>query len=581
MKFNRLAQYWQKIDKTSSRLEMTAILARLFKESSGEEIDQIVYLSLGRLRPKYEGVEFSLAEKMMVRVIARAYNRPVDEVTKAFKQKGDLGDLIPDRKSNGNIAVVDVYQRLFDIAVDSGQGSQERKVNQMAGLLKDLDGLSAKYLVRIPINNLRLGFSEMTVLDGLSWMSAGDKSLRPVLEKAFNVCADIGLVAKEFKNKGIQRIRKIRPQVGVPIRPQKSERLPSAEKIVEKLVRFAVEGKWDGLRVQIHIDKSKRIQEKENSLFGEEKYKSLVRIFSRNLDNMTAMFPEIIAAVSKLPIESVILDGEAVGFDPKTGKLLPFQETVQRKRKYGVAGKAKELPLKVFVYDILYLNGKNLIGLPFIKRRQELEKVIPKKVDGLELAEQEIVEDEKKLRELREKYIHLGLEGVMCKKLDTAYQAGARNFNWVKFKKVTQGELADTIDAVVMGYYVGRGKRTGFGLGAFLVGLPDKKGNIGSIAKIGTGLSDEQWRELKVRGAKYEVRSKPEEYLVDKNLLPDVWMKPRMVVEIMADEITKSPIHAFALALRFPRLVRFRDDKKIDEATSKKELERLFKLQGA
>jgi len=151
----------------------------------------------------------------------------------------------------------------------------------------------------------------------------------------------------------------------------------------------------------------------------------------------------------------------------------------------------------------------------------------------------------------------------------------------VKFKKVTQGELADTIDAVVMGYYVGRGKRTGFGLGAFLVGLPDKKGNIGSIAKIGTGLSDEQWRELKVRGAKYEVRSKPEEYLVDKNLLPDVWMKPRMVVEIMADEITKSPIHAFALALRFPRLVRFRDDKKIDEATSKKELERLFKLQGA
>jgi len=135
---------------------------------------------------------------------------------------------------------------------------------------------------------------------------------------------------------------------------------------------------------------------------------------------MTAMFPEIIAAVSKLPIESVILDGEAVGFDPKTGKLLPFQETVQRKRKYGVAGKAKELPLKVFVYDILYLNGKNLIGLPFIKRRQELEKVIPKKVDGLELAEQEIVEDEKKLRELREKYIHLGLEGVMCKKLDTA-----------------------------------------------------------------------------------------------------------------------------------------------------------------
>lgn len=567
MKFQQLAEHWQEIDKTNSRLEMTAILARLFKRCAVEEIDQVVYLSLGRLRPKYEGVEFNLAEKMMLRVIARAYNRPADEVAKSFKQKGDLGGIIESLKSAevSNLSVPQVYEQLLAIAVDSGQGSQERKVNNMAGLLKSLDGLSAKYLVRIPINNLRLGFSEMTVLDGLSWSQTGDKSLRPVLEKAFNVCADIGLIAKEYKNIGIQRIRRIKPTVGVPIRPQKSERLPSAEKIVEKLKRFVVEGKWDGLRVQIHLDKNK----------------SLVRIFSRNLDDMTAMFPEIIAAVQKLKVDQVILDGEAVGFDPKTGKLLPFQETVQRKRKHGVAGKAKELPLKVFVYDILYLNGKNLIGLPFIKRRQELEQVIPKKVDGLELAEQEIVEDEKKLRELREKYIRLGLEGVMCKKLDTPYQAGARNFNWVKFKKITQGELADTIDAVVMGYYAGRGKRTGFGLGAFLVGVPDvKTGQVGSIAKIGTGLSDEQWKELKVRCAKFEVRSKPGEYLVNKNLYPDVWVEPRMVVEIMADEITKSPIHAFGLALRFPRLVRFRDDKKVDEATSKKELARLFKLQG-
>lgn len=582
MKFNRLAQYWQEIDKTAFRLEMTAILARLFKESSGEEIDQVVYLSLGRLRPKYEGIEFNLAEKMMIRVIARAYNRPVDEVTQAFKQKGDLGEVIGSVTVSQphSVTVSQVYERLMAIAVDSGQGSQERKINNMAGLLKNLDGLAAKYLVRIPINNLRLGFSEMTVLDGLSWSLAGDKSRRPALEKAFNVCADIGLIAKTFKDKGIKGISKIQAEVGVPIRPQKSERLPSAEKIVEKLVRFAVEGKWDGLRVQIHLDKKVRSSKFEvrDSLF-EEKPKSLIRIFSRNLDNMTEMFPDVAAAAKKLKVDQVILDGEAVGFDPKTGKLLAFQETVQRKRKHGIGVKAKELPLKVFVYDILYLNGKNLIGLPFIKRRQELEQVIPKKVDGLELAEQEIVEDENKLRELREKYISLGLEGVMCKKLDTPYQAGTRNFNWVKFKKVTQGELADTIDAVVMGYYFGKGKRTGFGVGAFLVGVPNEAGRIGSIAKIGTGLSDEQWRELKVRCSKFDVRSQPEEYLVDKNLFPDVWVKPQMVVEIMADEITKSPIHAFGLALRFPRLVRFRDDKKPDEATSKKELARLFKLQ--
>ncbi|OIN88817.1 DNA ligase [Candidatus Beckwithbacteria bacterium CG_4_10_14_0_2_um_filter_47_25] len=579
MLFKRLSEYWQEIDKTGSRLEMTAILARLFNELIAGEIDLAVNLSLGRLRPKYEGVEFNLAEKMMVRVIASAYNRPVDEVEKLFKKTGDLGVTVTQcyKKTvsqshpslRGASSVTEIYNRLLAIAQDSGSGSQERKVQQMADLIKNMDGLSARYLVRIPINNLRLGFSEMTVLDGLSWMAKGDKSLRPDLERAFNVCADIGLIAKEYKNKGIQKIRRIKPQIGVPIRPQKSERLPSADKIVEKLggihplkQGFAVEGKWDGLRVQIHIDKP------------------LVRIFSRNLDNMTAMFPEITAAAAQLPAESVILDGEAVAYDNKTGKLLSFQETAQRKRIHGVAGKAKELPIKVFIYDLLLLNGKTLIAEPFIKRRQELEKIMSVPAGGLELAKQEIVTDTKKLRELREKYIHLGLEGVMCKKLNEPYRAGARNFNWVKFKKVTQGELADTIDAVVMGYYLGKGKRTGFGIGAFLVGVPNEKGAIGSIAKIGTGLSDEQWRELKVRCSKFEVRSKPEEYLVDKNLDCDVWVKPELVTEIMADEITKSPIHAFGLALRFPRLVRFRDDKKPDEATSKAELEKLFKLQS-
>lgn len=368
----------------------------------------------------------------------------------------------------------------------------------------------------------------------------------------------------------------MQPQIGVPIRPQKSERLPSAEKIVEKLGRFAVEGKWDGLRVQIHINKSQTV--KIDNLFGDEKF--FARIFSRNLDNMTEMFPDIAAAAAKLPVENVILDGEAVAYDAETGKLLGFQETVQRKRIHGVAGKIKELPLKVFIYDLLFLNGQTWLEQPFSRRRRRLEKIMTKSIGGLELAEQEIVTDVVKLRQLREKYLGLGLEGVMCKKLDTPYRAGARNFNWVKFKKVTQGELVDTIDAVVLGYYFGKGKRTGFGVGAFLVGVPNKKGQIGSIAKIGTGLSDEQWRELVVRIKHLVVSQKPDNYLVDKNLMPDVWVKPQMVVEIMADEITKSPIHAFGLALRFPRLVRFRDDKKPDEATSKSELKKLFKLQS-
>ena len=342
-----------------------------------------------------------------------------------------------------------------------------------------------------------------------------------------------------------------------------------------------MEGKWDGLRVQIHFDKGRSRQAATQEELFSSGGKSFTRIFSRNLDNITNMFPEINQAMEQLKVNSIILDGEAVGYDTKTGKLLAFQETIQRKRKHGVGAMSQTVPIRVFVYDILALNGENLITKPFRERRKLLEKIFTKRQDNiLNLADQEIVSEAKRLTELRQHYLDLGLEGVMCKKLTTAYQAGSRNFNWVKFKKSAGGELMDTIDAVVMGYYQGKGKRTGFGMGAFLVGVTDEKGRVGSIAKIGTGLTDEQWKELVVKCKKLETKEKPGEYLVAKNLNCDVWVKPEIVVEIMADEITKSPIHAFELALRFPRLINFREDKGVNEATSKKELERLFKLQG-
>lgn len=587
MKFKKLAEYFDRIEKTASRLKMTEILGQVFKEATAAEIDQIVYLALGTMRPKFEGVEFNLAEKMMLRVLSAAYGMELKTVAKEFKQIGDLGEVIQrlapsESASRKDLSVAEVYKRLMDVAVDEGQGSQDRKVQSMARLLKDLDLVSAKFVVRIPVNKLRLGFSSMTVLDALSWMEKGDKSLRVNLERAFNVSADIGRIAAVFKKEGLKGVAGIKVKVGVPIRAAQAERLPSAEKIVEKLKVFAVEGKWDGLRVQIHFDSGRQAQlATQENLFGGGQGK-LVRIFSRNLDNQTQMFPEIVMAAEALKAKQVILDGEAVAYDPKTGKLLGFQKTVTRKRKHGVSQQADKLPVKVFVYDLLYIDGENLIEKPFQERRKRLEKVFSKgELGALKLADQEIVSDVKRLRELMTKYLKLGLEGVMCKKLTTAYQAGSRNFNWVKFKKTTEGELVDTIDAVVMGYYAGKGKRSGFGIGAFLVGVPAGS-KIGSIAKIGTGLSDEQWLEMKTRCQILDVRSekKPEEYIVDKNLNCDVWVKPKIVVEIMADEITRSPIHAFGLALRFPRLISFRDDKSVNEATSKQELEKLFRLQS-
>lgn len=580
-----MAVYLERLEKTSSRLEITRILAELFKKTSALEIDKVCYLSLGELAPKYVGVELNLAEKMMLRVISKVSKKQLEEVTKEFKKSGDLGELVfqvKGRKKGSKISVGQVYKKMVEIAEEGGVGSQERKIKGMADLLEELDGLSAKYVARIPVKKLRLGFSDLTVLDALSWMKKKDKSLRGELEEAFNVLADIGRIAQIFKRKGLSGLKAIGPEVGVPIRAAKAVALKNPEEILEKMAgRAALEPKYDGFRVSIHIDRSKKFKlaEEENlSLFSKKKH--FVRIFSRNLDNMTYMFPDMVEAAQKLKVKSVILDGEAIALDSKTGKFLPFQETVQRKRKHQVGEKAKEIPLKVFVFDLLLLNGRSLLKKTFSERRKLLEKLLAEKNSGdnLILTEQRVVDRPQDFEKFFRQVVNEGLEGLMAKKLDAVYQAGSRNFVWIKYKVGMKSELADTIDCMVMGYYRGRGRRTRFGVGAFLAGVPDKKGKILTVSKIGTGLTDDQWRQLHQRCEKLKLINEPDSYRVAKNLRPDIWCRPGLVVEIEADTITKSPIHTAGLALRFPRLKRFRDDKKANQATSLERLKRLTKI---
>jgi DNA ligase-1 len=603
MTFKRLSSYLEKLEDTSSRNEMTAVLAELFKEAKASEIDKICYLSLGGLAPKYEGIEFNIAEKMMTKILATTYKVGGEEVRKRFKKVGDLGEVASelaktkDRRPKTKIEVTGVFEKLYEIATTSGEGSVEQKITLFAKLLLQLDPLSAKYVVRVPIGRLRLGFSDITILDALSWMKASDKSLRPELEQAYNTSADIGKIAKVFKERGIKGVKKIGVSVGTPIRTAQAERLPTAEKIIEKLERLGVEPKYDGFRVQIHLDKTKRMEKSSEMQIGLFNLQGpFVHIFSRNLENITHMFPDIVNAVQKFPVDRAIFDGEAIAYNEETGEFLPFQETVQRKRKHDIAAKARKIPLKVFIYDLLYLNGRPLINEVFEKRRALLVKTLgdPEKTarHKLVVAKQDVIKKAEELKELFDLYISQGLEGVMCKKLDSVYQAGARNFNWVKYKRTTEGELADTIDCVVMGYYRGRGKRAGFGIGAFLTGVYDEASDqFVTIAKIGTGLTDEQWGEMKKRCDGVKAPDKPARFVVDKNLDPDVWCEPAMVVEIKADEITRSPVHTAAkdsealgvggpgLALRFPRLVDFRD-KDPEQATTVEEVLRLYGMQG-
>ena len=567
MTFKELSQYLEKLEKTSSRNEITSILSELFRKSTPAEIDKTVYLVLGSLAPSYQGIVLNIAERMMLRIIALAYDEDINKVKALYKEKGDLGTVAEELASGagGSITVAEVHRALLDIANEAGEGSQEKKISRMAKLLGELTPLGARYVARIPVGKLRLGFSDMTILDALSFMVAGDKSARPEIETAFNVFVDIGVIAQIVKAKGLAGLKGIKPTAGTPIRPSLAERLPSAEKILEKIgPKVAIEPKYDGFRAQVHV--------------YSEGGKRKVSIYSRNLENTTHMFPDLTQAISDLKVKTAIFDSEAIGYEPGSGKFLPFQETVQRKRKHDIEEIAKRLPLKLFVFDILFKDSKSYIEAPFSERRKVLEDTIGKKGAKLEITRQETTDSAERIRDLIQTYLSEGLEGAMIKKIDAPYKAGASGFHWIKYKKNTGGGVADTIDCLVLGINKGRGKRAGFGVGAFLVGVRQGE-KFKSVSKIGTGLTDEQWRELDKRARALEVREKPKQYELHKNLEPDVWVKPSLVVEILADEITKSPIHSAGLALRFPRLIRFRDEKSPEQATTTVELESLYAMQ--
>ena len=561
MQFREFSEYLEKLEKTSSRLEITRILAELFKKTSSDEIQKVVYLSLGTLAPNYESIILNLAEKMVARALVLAYDSDDKTINKLYKEQGDLGNVAQQlaKKNSGSLSIENVYDQLVNIAQDNGEGSQDRKVEKMADLLKELDPLSARFVTRIPIGRLRLGFSEKTVIDALR--QAQGKLSSEEIEAAYNIRPDIGYLAKLIKE---GNLKSAKPQVGVPVVPMLAARLNSTTEMIKKMGEVSVEPKFDGLRIFIHY------RRKDN----------FIRIFTRNMNAIDInTFPELANVGKYIKADEVILDTEAVGIDPEREMFLDFQKTIQRRRKHDIAKNSTEIPLQFQVFDILLIDGKSMIDKPYVERREVIKKVI---INGeiLRVDENTITQDADVIKKMHEKYLKMGLEGVVVKKANGFYVSGRTGWNWVKMKEVegTSGKLSDTVDLVIMGYTVGKGKRVGFGVGQFLAGVKD--GDVfKSVTKVGTGLTDEQFRELKTRLSKIQTREKPKEYEVHKDLYPDFWVNPEVVVEIAADEITKSPKHTAGLALRFPRLIQFRDDKSAHDATTLSELKNLLKLQ--
>ncbi|MBU1327102.1 ATP-dependent DNA ligase [Patescibacteria group bacterium] len=581
MTINELAVFFQKLEQTSSRLAMTELLSQLFRKAGKGEIGKICYLLQGRVAPLYDAIEFGMAEKLIIRALVKAYGIDENQIQKKFKQTGDLGNAAQSyyrvlkpaspagRHDNMKyFSIQEVYRKLFDLTQAAGEGSQEKKIDLLAELMRSLDPLSVRYIVRILLDKLRLGFSEMTTLDALSWMLKGNKSLREKLESAYNIRPDIGFIAERVKEEGIGGLTRVKAKVGAPILASLCQRLPTADEMIKKMGMVAVEPKYDGVRVQIHYEKSKV-----------KSQKSKVKTFSRNLENTTEMFPELQQIGKQIKAEEVILDSEAMGIDPKTGRVISFQETMTRKRKHLIEGARQKVPLKFYVFDVLYRDGKSLLNIPLSERRIALEQIVSSG-NILVVSPQIVTDSPSVLRSYHDEQIKKGLEGVVVKKWHSPYEPGRRGYSWVKFKEEGKtGKLTDTIDAVIMGYYKGEGKRAGFGIGAFLAGV--RKGDrFVTITKIGTGVTDALWKELRRKLRAFTVTEKPKEYEdVGKTFIPDVWVAPGLVVEIAGDDLTKSSTHGAGIAVRFPRLVRMRLDKSPKDATTVAEARRMYDAQ--
>jgi DNA ligase-1 len=571
MRFQEFAEYLEILEKTSSRLEMYRLLGELFQKANPEETSELAYLCEGRLLPAFEGLETGMGERTIAAAIASASRRTDEEVAASSQRLGDLGlvaeSLLPQLKRS-RLTVSDVYEALLKVARTSGKGSTEAKRDQLAQLLRRATSIEARYVVRFTQGRLRLGVAAPTIIEAVARLEEHPKEARQIIERAFNLCSDIGLVLSTWRERGLVALEAFKVRVGNPVRPMLAERLPSAAKIIEKIGRCAVEAKLDGFRCQVHLRRGK------------------VEMFSRNLERTTEMFPDIASAIhTEIDARTAIIDGEALAVNEETGEFHPFQVTVQRKRKHKVTEMAEEFPLVLMAFDLLYLDGKDLTGKSYEMRHAELQRIIGTG-SRIRLSEAIITASAGELQSFFDREVEQGHEGVVAKRLESGYEPGARNYNWIKLKRAYHSELNDTVDVVLVGYLRGRGARARLGIGSLLGAVYNPKTDaFETVGKIGSGLSDENWVRLKKLLDEARVDEKPAR--VDSRMTPDVWIEPQHVVAVLADEFTRSPVHTAGrdaqgrgLALRFPRVVGFvRADKSAEDATTTTEVEEMFAQQ--
>jgi DNA ligase 1 len=564
MNFSEFTRKLSEMEGVTSRISLRDAVSSIIEKVSLSETKEAVYLLTGSLGPVYSAPVFNLGDKLVLKSAAKSSGKDEASIFEHYQKSGDLGLTYLENASSSNqssLSIKAVHTELVRIAILSGEDSQQQKVDDLSNLLSEVDRVSGQYIIKMVLGRLRLGFSEKTVLDALA-LSSGNITEKKKLQRAYELYPDIGKLVEKVRKEGFQSaIRSPRPMVGTPILPMLAQRLGDTKEMIKKMGEVSVEPKFDGLRAQIHFDRKS----------------SLVRVYTRNLKEISAMFPEVLDIFKHTTADSGILDAEAIGVNED--EFTDFQTTMKRRRKHGIGEMKKDIPLSFQVFDVMLLDGDSLVDKPYSERRKILSKLFSRG-DLFTVDEYAFTADPSKILSIHKTYRDNSLEGVIVKKSDSLYMSGRLGWNWVKMKENegSVGKLSDTVDCVVMGFSFGKGKRAGLGLGKILVGVMDGV-KIKSITKVGTGLTDEMLTSLRSRLDKITTKQMPDNYECSEILLPDVWVLPEIVLEIAADDITVSPNHTAGYALRFPRLVKIREDKSVKDATSLKEVEKLYKLQ--
>ena len=578
MEFSIIAKTLENMEGTTKRLELTDFLVGLFKETPQDLLPKIVYLIQSKIRPDFEGIELGMAEKLAIRSLSKSSGTPVKKIQEIYQDDGDLGHsaekILQLKKQttfvNEPITLERVYDTFFKIAKTEGKGSQDMKIKYISSLLNDAMPIDGKFILKILLGTLRLGVADNTIIDALTIAFTGSKEKRHQVEDAYNVSSDLGKVAQVISEEGINGVEKFQISIFNPVRPMLADRVKSESEALEKMgEKFAAEYKLDGERVQVHL-KNKQ-----------------VILFSRRLENITKFYPDIVENISKsLKTREAILEAEAVAVNENTGEFLPFQELMHRRRKYNLERAVSEIPITLNFFDVLYFDGKNCLGLSYEERRKNLEEIVVEDKFA-KLVPMVTVTADSEIEDFLENSINSGCEGLMLKSLEGQYRAGMRGSNWLKLKREYRNELGDSLDLVVIGAFFGTGRRTGR-YGTLLVATyNDENDTFSSICKVGTGFTDENLDQLyQILSNKVTLKKNQK---INSEMESDVWFDPELVIEVVASEITLSPIHKTAtniirkgsgLALRFPKFTgKIRFEKSAEDASTDREIVALYQGQ--